>query len=79
MTVKRALNHTPDSTAAKFYVNNPRLKSLRATYQVLEDTILSEAGIATLSTSMQTITMSQSEYALYTEFKKGKLGLEAQG
>lgn len=45
ITIESALNHAPDSTAAKSYVNNPRILNLRKISQSLEDAILEEAGV----------------------------------
>jgi len=43
-TVKKALNHAPNDTASRHYLQ-PRLKELRPIYQKLEDKILIEAGV----------------------------------
>lgn len=44
ITIENAHNHSPSSIAARSYVNNPRIKDLRKTYQSLEDSILIEVG-----------------------------------
>jgi integrase len=44
LTVERALNHAPTTTAGKHYVHQ-RLMRLRRLYQTLEDSILEEAGV----------------------------------
>ncbi len=44
LTVDRALNHSPSSTASKHYIHQ-RLSRLRPLYQDLEDRILVEVGV----------------------------------
>ena len=70
ITIENALNHSPSSTAAKSYVNNPRIKDLRKIYQSLEDSILIEAGMK--NELPNRVEISLEDYALLLEFKKNK-------
>ena len=67
ITVEKALNHAPGSTAAKFYVNSPRILNLRKIFQGLEDAILLEAGV--LSQKTATVEISREDYDLLLKMK----------
>lgn len=66
LTIENALNHSPASVAAKSYVNNPRIISLRKIFQSLEDTILTEAG---LKQKQEYVKISVDEYELLIKLK----------
>ena len=68
ITIEKALNHAPVSTAAKSYVNNPRILKLRAIFQALEDAILEEAGVKRSKT--KTVEVSYDDYQLLLNLKK---------
>lgn len=68
ITIEKALNHAPVSTAAKSYVNNPRILKLRAIFQALEDAILKEAGVRESKT--QSVEVSYDDYQLLLNLKK---------
>ncbi len=70
ITIENALNHSPSSTAAKSYVNNPRIKDLRKIYQSLEDSILTEVGVK--SPLPEKVEISLEDYALLLKFKKNQ-------
>lgn len=67
-TIENALNHAPDSVAAKSYVNNPRILKLREIFQSLEDSILIEAGVK--QAQPDRIEISLEDYALLLKLKE---------
>lgn len=71
ITIENALNHAPDSVAAKSYVNNPRILNLRKVFQSLEDSILEEAGVKKVKP--QTVEVSLADYELLLKLKEQRL------
>lgn len=67
-TIENALNHAPVSVAAKSYVNNPRIISLRKIFQSLEDTILLEAGVK--GPKHNSVEISLEDYELLMKLKE---------
>jgi len=70
IAIDRALNHAPSSTAAKHYVNNPRIMNLRKLFQTLEDAILIEAGVK--KAPAETFQVSREDYELLMKLKAEK-------
>lgn len=68
VTIEKALNHAPASTAAKSYVNNPRILNLRKIFQALENSILEEAGVK--KAKAKTFSVSQEDYELLLRTKQ---------
>jgi len=72
ITIENALNHAPATVAAKNYINNPRILSLRKIFQSLEDSILEEVGIKKVS--IETVQITVADYELFLKAKKdGKI------